>query len=567
MKYLISSNTELLIENPSAMSFKKSFLIYLLLGILALYVVFAPTVNIPFYHHDIYKYSEGGFHHSCKHNPGNGYMIALARPLQAKLDCMNYKIANTLEKMGYIRLFTLFLNSLAFAVLAAWLYTSRKIAFWIAFFIAGAIFYLPAMQSAMIMGTTIFPISILLALLSYYFMSRSSLSFNKPGHRNTLSDHLYLVPSFLCLIGSLLSYFTLSAFYLMPAMLLVLFKPLAEWKETRKIVIRDILFFTFCCVLFFIYAKNHMAHSSYFIPSSYRFNLNLEIINRLFGLYKIFPQFWNLYSGLTQFLIFNAVFIAGCSIALIKYKLSKYYIHNKKAAWSYLIQAVISFGVLLSLGAVTYLTVPSVADAPVTRLIFVFQAMGIVFLFWSIVQFSGLFKNDTKNWVKMALMLAVLFIGAIFANYNVTKSALNDYTEFTYITSSVAKGMAVKGNEVSRIHLIASSERNFNGLSSVDDIFNVNTTIYPGSIDFIVYAALAQFVNKQSVEIADCIFLDTKGNSYNNDEIKCIKSAPKNSIIVTYSVPGKPIYKSPHMLIVNMNALNYLTQEPKRNLN
>jgi hypothetical protein len=129
---------------------KNAFFILFAYSFIVLYFVFSGTILIPFYHHDIYKFSMGG--PLEKYFNDEGFYVlrdVLIRPIAAYLDALNFKFANTLERMSELRFITLGIISIGAALFARWL-TSQRFTFWQAFFISNSVFFCPACKLSLL---------------------------------------------------------------------------------------------------------------------------------------------------------------------------------------------------------------------------------------------------------------------------------------------------------------------------------------------------------------------------------------------------------------------------------
>jgi len=511
---------------------RQSFFIYFILSIIAVYFVYSPAIHIPFYHHDVYKYSTGGFHQSCYSDQGYKHLFKLGRPFSAVLDCYNNKIANTLASMSYLRIFCALLIAVTASVFAMWMYAIGA-GFLTAFCLSSAIFFLPAMQTAIIMGATTLIVPILLALAAYYFISQHSILIGIFGVG--------------CLMAAFFTYPALAAFYLIPIFVLLLFQPLKDWKRTRITILRDIIIFAGCSAIYFIAIKYFQSGYLAGVPTNYQFNVNFHFLDRLLFIYKKLPQLWNIDFWVRQSILVNLIIIGGLIAAAVS---------SRHKSFNVLLQSTVAAIILFLLGCSVLLAVPSV-DIPAGRVIFVAQAMLILLMYWSINKISDLFPQEKIKLITW--FVGILFVaGAVFANFNVAKSALNDRLELNYVTFMLANYFAQPGVKLERVHIIAPNFVNFNGLTRGDDIFNDNSSRYAGDMANIVNTALLQMAERHSFSVHNCIFSNTEEELFFDKEVACIKTASRDDIVVTYSWPNKPVYVSPNTLVINMNNLGVL---------
>ncbi len=516
------------------------YAIYFIFSFIVLYFTYASLVHIPFYHHDIYKFSVGGVDKLCKEDYGYDNMLIFVRPLVALFDCGNFKLGSTLHNMSYLRLKCIVLACLFASFIGLWLYR-RGISFWISIIIGTLIFCLPGIQTAMIMGTD--------ALIAAPFFAFLSALLIDKGFSSTFSlkQSFLIVVGFICLFGSFLTYIAESGFFLLPALTLILFQPLSSWQSSRKVVVRDIAIFIFSTILFFFIAKfvQHRMMTSSF-PSNYVFNVNFMLGERIVGLIKVFPSLWSInYSSLSQAVIIYLI----VTIALIA--AVKMYRNDIIKSSNSVGQLVLCTLIILFLSSITYLAQPT--NMVFTRILFAFQVMGMLIVIWSIKTITHFFQSKTDE-IFLGVMGGLLLIGAIYSNVIVTYSALNDNMEFNYLVSTLHKEL-LHHKSIQRIHLVGlpyGSEDNFNGRKQRDDIYNVNSLVYRQDSFYMVDAALKQFVLPHTYSLFNCALDEFQLK--NITETQCIQKAPQNSIIVTYSRQHEPINKTPNMLLIDMSA-------------
>jgi hypothetical protein len=527
------------LENISFQERWTEFFIYFVLSAAAIFFVFSGAITIPFYHHDIYKFSMGGVNQACNMDQGFSFIVTLGRPIAAYLDCVNNKFGNTLQGVAWIRIVCVLVTALGMSWFALWL-RHLKISFMIAFLIAGSIFFLPAIQTVMIMIATSMLAALLFAMASHYFISLGGWS----TLRNTTISLLGLGLLFL----ALLTYPALTAFFLIPALLKILFCPLSEWLATRKTIVRDVLVYCFCCVIYFGFAKELQQHRDLFngVPSAYQFKLNLHFLTRITSLYQVRALLWNIYVNAKLSIFINLVIVAGCFAALRNFL-------KENGKISSLLQAILATLLLIVSMSAIYLTAPE--EILATRVIFAFQVVVILLLFWSLLNISSLFVRQ-KEKILLYSAAILFFTGAYLANNIVTMSALNDYTELNFITNNIRTRLAQNKLPPKRIHIIASHQINETGMQyrAGDDIFNINSTYFASDSANIVYAALLQLAPRGTYAVTDCVFTQADTAAQLANEMKCINTTQAKSIPVTNSKAGELFQLSPDTFIINMNS-------------
>ena len=511
-----------------------SWLIYFIASLFILYFIYAPAIHIPFYHHDIYKFSFGELGRSCHADVGYDFLYQIARPISAILDCANFKIANSLEKMAYVRLFCILMMSFVMSLVAYFIY-HRYFSFINALLISGAIFCLPALQTTIIMGATNLILAILFAWLAYLLIDRLSRAMSKKKVVITIMYALLL------LLASFLTYPSLTPFFLMPTLLILLFTPLGEWQKTRLIVVRDTLLFCIGSLIFFGVAKYIQSRHVNQVISGYQFKVTLDFADRIKTLLLMWPSLWNIVTTKIQGYLFYIILLFGCVSAL------KTFFNNESKTLQSLFEAILLGLLIFILGSVVYLLQPG--NWPAARIIFIFQVMSVVLLVWAMMQLSHVIKLK-KNSYFLSLICSMFFIAAYDANAIMTQSALNDNMELNFITNKIAERLFSDKKPLRHIHIIASPNNNLTGYPTRDDIFNLNTTIFSGDVSYIINSALLQLLPRDSYQLQNCVFDDNKEGHLQT--LQCIRTAKRDKIVLTYSKPNQAFPKSPNMLIVNM---------------
>lgn len=498
------------------------FFIFFIICFISIYFIYSPVLHIPFYHHDIYRYSVGGFYKACMEDYGYLNMYIQVRPLQALLDCAHFKLAYTVQRMSFIRFECIMLISFFAALFAYWLMKIGLISRWISLLISILIMCLPAMQNVMLMGVDSMILTVLLAFIAYLLIERD-----------------YKIGGVFCLLGSFFMYPACSSFFLVPATVFILFKPLSEWHQTRAIVIRDSVLFLICCGLYFLIGKitQHYLTSMNF-SANYAFKIHAsDFFARIGALFKVFPSLWNIhYNNIYQAVFVYFIIGLGCYAAI------------KKSHANHVKQAVTGLIILLLLGNTAFLGQPT--TMVFARILFVFQAMSILILVWALIHAIEFFRAAT------ILVFVMLFFSATAtANYTVAKSALNANMELNYISTYLRQSILYH-KKIKQIHIIGpdiESKLNFIGIEPRDDAFHVNSTIYRQDVYYMVNEALKEILRPDSYTLFNC-GLD-EFQLMKQSEAECIKSAPKNSIIVTYSRQSQPVAAHPDMLIIDMTDI------------
>jgi len=512
-----------------------NFITYFIFSFFILYLIYSPSLHIPFYHHDIYKFSVGGLNKICQEDYGYTNMYAQVRPLAALLDCANFKLANTLEKMSHIRFFCIMLTSLFSSIFSLWLF-NKGVSRISSLLFSIAMVCLPGIQTGIIMGSEQLILSPLIAFIAYLCIE------------NANKNIFLTIAGCLLILTSFFMYPSATGFFLVPTLIATLFNPTKEWAVTRKEILRDIMVFFLLSILFFSIAKIIQAHlmKSLDYPSGYVFHpaLNWEIINRIMDMSKVFPSLWNInYHQTYQMILIYLILLFG------------FFPRKNERDLVTISQTIIAVIAILLLSSIAYLSQPS--NMVFTRILYVFQVMSLFIVAKACIRLIRFFKFENPA---LFVGIGLFFVGTIGANTTILKSALNDNMELNYLVSYLNNNF-LPHKTIKRIHIVGlpfGSTLNFNGLYPRDDIFNINSTLYRQDSFYMVKTALQRLHQEDSYTLYNCALDELQ--LMHRTERDCISKAPKNTIIITYSRQGEPISITPHTLIINMtnDKIHYL---------
>jgi hypothetical protein len=529
----------MLTAKHSANPVRGQFFWLVLLAFVCSYFTYSATVTIPAYHHDTYKFSTGTFHRACSSNQGNAYMRHLGRPIGAWLDCMNYRMGNSLAHLNRTRYLCLIAISLLLALVTTGL---RSAGFRLptAFLLAGSVTFLPAYATVMLMASTTIIIAALLALLSSYLL----FPWDRPAKQISLYNiHVRHLFGVVFLFAAMFTYASAAAFFLVPVFIRVMFAPLSEWRATGQQVVRDVFIYSVLCLYFYLRVRHMQFHGDISsIPASYRLNLNTHLFGRVMTLFFHKPTLWNMDATRLQFYTVYGVITAGCAIAF------KQFWSQPQKSFVNLLQAIAAVVVLSMSASIIYLAAPT-QDVPLSRIVFVFQTFQLIALFWSCNYIAGLFPRY-KAEILLASAGLLFCLGAAYANRLVTMSALNDNLELNFIVNSLTDAM-VHAPHIDRIHVIASRNLNYNGQAPHEDIYNINSTYYKDDTTNIINAALLTFLPRHSFSLTDCV------TGLDNQDINCVLQTRPDSIAVTHSTPDQELKLTPNTLVIDMNGRSW----------
>ncbi len=513
---------------------KMRLLTFVILSIIIFNFILAPAVNILYYAADDFRYAFGGFSKACSTDDGFYFVLTLGRPIQAYMDCLNYKLGYTLQHMAVIRFISVVLMGCAAGFFAEWL-CCLGLSMAPAFFAAGSIFLIPQLYSAAIImgaGSVISPL--VLVLLAYACIQKERMAL-----------------SVILILCALLTYPAMTFFFGTLILTKVLFTNLADWPKTRREVVLEVAVFCASCLIYFIYAYFNMHyHQQAPVPDAYRLdhpNLNpIEMLKRVVLLADFFNKLWAfLPSGnmLIQGWTTIVLLLGGGFIGIVRFMSSLFYKNNKEIALAYLGQAIISVMMLCMLSSAFVLVIPKfsfIMDAGEQWLLFGVLAAGWALVFWSVMQWSFISPSSWQKYIITIVMGLFFLVQGYQANvYAMAKSiGLNHYMNyFQNIISDYVK----ENKQLRRIHFI------------------VPRSEYPYDSFFSANAALVQILGHGKYELQWCSLargVPGEEKDHQKEALACIKKLPENGIGVTYSYPDESYQKTNSMLIVDIKKAN-----------
>lgn len=517
-----------------ALTERKRLFILILASTIVLYFIFAPAVSILYYAGDDYRYAFGAWSKACRSDDGFEFMLTLGRPLQAYLDCLNYKFAYTFERMHYLRLFSVVMMGCTMGLLIDWLLTLGILPL-AAFFAAGAFCLVPAMYGdAILTGSQPLPFAVLLTLIAYGCL-------NKVQHQGPQKKWFLLSAFFIA--ASLLTYPAMAFFFATLILTKVLFSNVSEWPIIRRQIAIEAGLFCTLCMLYFVYAYINMRYfpQAPVTDTAYQVNhanLNLlEIVGRGAWIANVFNTWWafsTLNNMTVQGWLVISIFLGGLSLGVLKFLTSQFYMQHKTRAFTYLIQMVISVIFLTGLSCAFVLLMPS-RSFP-SRLYTGVIAAGLALLFWALHQWQYLSPVKFRN----ALLATVVGLFFIVQGYhtNITLTAYAfSYNQFLNIVKTQISTYLAKGDKLNRIHYIVPQQE------------------YPYNKFFLSNGALMQLLGKGQYQLQWCsLSRGTPGKEQDHQQemLACLAQLPMNGIAVTYTKPGETFKPSDNMLLIDM---------------
>ncbi|OGG96381.1 MAG: hypothetical protein A2527_02125 [Candidatus Lambdaproteobacteria bacterium RIFOXYD2_FULL_50_16] len=521
----------------------------LLLG--ALYFIYADNFNLPTAHHDQTRYfTEYGTDlankASCAFDRQHKWLFLVGRPISAFLECQVATRVFVLQDLVFFRFLVLILMA-AGATLLAVLAVAVGLPLGVAGLMALAIYCLPGAQNTIFMTNLPNALAPLLGLMSYGALLWPSKTYYQLFGR-------YL-SSLLLLLLATLTYPALSYLFLAPSFLALAFAPFSGrffWRTGLHLAIRDMALLGAASFGFLLVVKKviHplMDYQPSMLPENYQVSLN-------------FSQFW---------VKLDAFFQAAMPWAFNYWNVyvSEYW--GNRLAWVICLAAVIFSLVRWASEKRGALVVnlysrvfPAAAFLFVSMLPWVLSHTGhllyrflmplsvlallVLFVLWVRgVELAGLVGLKPKA-QKITLYLgaaALALYGAMSANRTTSLNTWNTSVELAYARSILAQ---YQGKPIKRIHIIraANDKVGFNGLPSVTDEFNRKSLDIQANVSAFIRLALLGVARHETFSISDC----------QREQRYCPVETGDQTIFVTHSELGEPVYKSRDMVVIDFNYL------------
>jgi len=518
----------------------RTALAFLVFGGIFFYFIYSPALNVPFAHHDQYRFFREDFHRptDLRERRTNDIqyegLVGKGRPIAAEIEYNTFRNVTVIKDLSLFRCMTVILIAVSCTVLALWL---RYLGFSgpVAFLGAGSIFTLPGIQNFVCMANIPNVLTIFLAVVASLLLYR-----------------LRVVLSFVVLLAAMFTYPTLSYVFLLPPLALVLFRKLDEWPETRRVVLMHFVVLALASTVFFIVTRYILSLAGAKVSEAYQVELTRDLLGKITWFTEAVSiwalNLWNIYArhGVAYAtLIVLALGIAARGIGLWK---REYFQQDRRKMMVYALQAVV-----LASALVLATNAPSVLMSSrllLFRIILPYSAALVLAVLFSL---KAIAETLPGRWTKGAVTAAfgAVFLGsAAYANFNINNNALNSYAETLFISSQLARHVDAG---VKRIHVILPVSEGemyktgYNGLPQITDEFNMNSLNLPNFMVGIVRGALLQVMDRHEFVVIRC--------REDEDLEDCLKNVSDECIVVTYSETNKPIEVTPNTVVVNMNDL------------
>ena len=515
---------------------RKRLIIFIFISTIVLYFVFSPATNLLYYVGDDFRYAFGGWSKTCGSDDGFYFAKTIGRPIQAYMDCLNFKFAYTLEHMRIVRFISICLLGCSMGLLAEWLYL-LGFSLWIALCGAGSFLLIKRLyDDTVLTGAGSLASSVLLVILAHLCITYARSDHNLLQKKNRL---VFFSLSAILIFCSLLMYPAMSFFFGTLLLIKLLSSNLANWTKTRRETIQDVSLFCAVCIVYFICAYFNMRyHGQAPVPDAYRLdhpNFNLiEIFKRIIPLLNVFDGAWMFLpfsDRMSQGIALVIVLASGILIALIRFFCSQFYLQNKRVALIILGQFIVCVFFLLLFSSSLFLMMPS-RDSMVSRLLFATMASFLPLVYWCLYQWSAVFPAPLKKNI-FAILVSVAFLMLAYqANLYSMKFAMGAASRLNTVKTVISNYLA-KGRKLRQIHLIVSAGE------------------YPYNKFFIINAALAQLPNYQTDMLVWCSLprgAPGEEKDHQKEAMSCIEKLPATKIAVTYSHIGDSIKVTDSML-------------------
>jgi len=464
------------------------FLAFFLASFVFLSLVFMPLLVIPFAQHDDYNFFAVVPKEEVLSHPQTLFMFYFGRPFQGIYGELVKPFIDVPADLAPFRMISILFASVSAALFALQLRATGIGKLPLLFAII-AIFLLPGVQfyiilvyaSPMIMAVSF---ALLSAMLLEKVEARDFLRLRFTKFR----PFLFAIGSFLLLLLSIHTYQTSTMFFFVPTLVLILFTDINKWKETRLLVLRNLVLFSAVVLTFFLvhryitlpFLLDRFPQAAHVVTqgSLYEFSVSTDILNKLSFFIKSLSfqslNLWSIYPA-KKVAFFVLLFIAAGALAAL-WKLGRTTALRGRY-WS-VSQASVAVALLLILS-----NLPNLAAAggyPAYRTLFPYMAMIVILLLWSAKSVSDILPQKWQSraiWIVTGLLM---IIGIFSAHYNILNVAVNNHLELSYLRAAVAAEIA---NKPPAIHVIRSSgiraDRSYLNLPARHDEFNMYTFAYP----------------------------------------------------------------------------------------
>ena len=464
---------------------KPSYFLYIGLGVFFyMTLIFLPVLVIPFVHHDDYNFflptqTIFGIHF---YPPVlNGFL--LGREVLVLLDSLFMPLIHNVSDLAFFRMLTIFLSTIS-VILFSYRLIKINLSLFIALIISLMIFLLPGAQFYILFVNGCgMMVAIFLGLMASELFSRAT---DKSFFRNNF--FCKILPAFTLFFIALNTYQAAAMFFLVPVLALTVFSPFTYWNRTRKIVMFHITFFTIGVIIYFLFHRfialpifEKMFKIARNQGDLYEFSLTANILEKVkFFIFDLSPQslnLWNIYPKISITMLSIGLITLGVIFSFFNYKKNL----NFKARNCFEVFFITILLLLLS-------NLPNLSakgGLAVYRATFVYSAMIIILVAWSILVISQKIPTEWRSHIVYGAFLLCLVLGSLLADSNVAATAVSDNKELSYMKAEIANQ---EGKKLVGIHVI----RPHGGVSFLNlpyriDEFNAPSTHFPQDIPMMLH--------------------------------------------------------------------------------
>ncbi|MGE4132427.1 MAG: hypothetical protein AB7F86_12365 [Bdellovibrionales bacterium] len=448
---------------------------------------YAPAFVYSFAHHDQYRYFRvpASEKTSCAEDSQfYGLLFDLGRPVSALLECVQFKLVNTLSDLTWCRLVMLGLI-LTLAFLLSRIFHHR----WgfgreTAGLLAVSICVLPGMLNFFVMASETAVVALILGTLSFSI-------YDQRWKNQAIAFLLFLIGLFT---------YPAAAFVLIGlAFADCLFTNGPRREALRRLisinllaVVGSILFFSAVKFVLHPYSDYDLRHpkGEGWGGATYAFSLSTDLLGRLGFFVRAMGavfNFWNLYTSV----VVSSILFAFLLFLVVR----RFFIKsNQDMKWKV---AVALIGFFATFAPVLFAGIQELLFRTLTSI----SAYALLVLVW-------LYRENFSVWPSMMRITVAAVV--ILSSFNLFMTAQNSSLELGFLRSQIQE----RGLLNQKVLLIKNLDRSqatkgFNGLPSVSDEFNVNSTLY---YDFentwILRAALIEAGAPTSTHVVSCAGAD-----------------------------------------------------------
>ncbi len=525
---------------------------FFFLSAVYLFFIFAPTIYIPFAHHDDYYYWSYDNKNELGLHPQYIFFVIIGRGIFNLIHHPVATLVDTVSDLWKLRMITVALIAASMALFARWMHklTSNKIT---AFLISASIFTLPASQIFVFWSSFgLFTVATLCSLTSALLMEAVNPQTLLQLKIFEVRQWYVVLLSLVLLIVSLYIYQPFSMFYLVPLFAQILFVDIAEWHQTKLKAYRNLTIFSIGCLLYFVFhryiflpiyfARYPKQETLYLSSKTHVFDITTALVAKIGVFYDVSVtsfNLWNVYpDGAVAFFVGMFILVGALAVGV------RFFLRSREGHRIAMRSVIEKLCLLCSLAVMANIPILlAVGGHGGFRVLFAYSAIIVLALSWAVVEVTGLLAENLRPATIFFGLSVMMAGGGFLAQRNTLDTALNDYAELSFIRAKIAPHI----DELTAVHIIRPlPQKSFLNLPwAGNGEFNINSSYYWQDIAWMIRSVVLESVkDKASVRVY----------STDNSE-KSVAAAPRNEIVVTSSLPEEPI-KAPHgALIIDMNEL------------